>query len=202
MLLLEKRINKMHTSFIVPTHQLTADKLKDMRKVQIALTRNPQRLLANHKLKTDRNSLSLTVSSGKIGVASLSFITRKQKKGPSLQLLCSSQQDTSLCSKDTHLKQLAFTKHTQAGQTSLEARDNKRMSVRMYITFKRQEFETVKKRLGLGHELEAQNFRGLPNSVVLLFFWYRMLLIHCHSQAAVLVTFTQKLERLRTLNFY
>ena len=76
------------------------------------------------------------------------------------------------------------------------------MSVRMYITFKRQEFETVKKRLGLGHELEAQNFRGLPNSVVLLFFWYRMLLIHCHSQAAVLVTFTQKLERLRTLNFY
>lgn len=80
MLLLEKRINKMHTSFVVPTHQLTADKLKDMRKVQIALTRNPQCLLANHKLKTDRNSLSLTVSSGKIGVASLSFITRKQKK--------------------------------------------------------------------------------------------------------------------------
>ena len=65
----------MHTSFVVPTHQLTADKLKDMRKVQIALTRNPQCLLANHKLKTDRNSLSLTVSSGKIGVASLSFIT-------------------------------------------------------------------------------------------------------------------------------
>ena len=126
MLLLEKRINKMHTSFVVPTHQLTADKFKDMRKVQIALTRNPQCLLANHKLKTDRNSLSLTVSFGKIGVASLSFITRKQKKGPSLPLLCSSQQDTSLCSKYTHLKQLAFTKHTQAGQTSLEAPDNKR----------------------------------------------------------------------------
>lgn len=66
MLLLEKRINKMHTSFVDPTHQLTADKLKDMRKVQIALTRNPQCLLANHKLKTNRNSLSLTVSSGKI----------------------------------------------------------------------------------------------------------------------------------------
>lgn len=29
MLLLEKRINEMHTSFVVPTHQLTADKLKD-----------------------------------------------------------------------------------------------------------------------------------------------------------------------------
>lgn len=93
----------MHTSFVVPTHQLTADKLKDMRKVQIALTRNPQCLLANHKLKTDRNSLSLTVSFGKIGVASLSFITRKQKKRVHLYRYCAQASKTQVYAQKTHI---------------------------------------------------------------------------------------------------
>ena len=151
MLLLEKRINKMHTSFVVPTHQLTADKLKDMRKVQIALTRNPQCLLANHKLKTDRNSLSLTVSFGKIGVASLSFITRKQKKGPSLPLLCSSQQDTSLCSKDTHLKTTSF-HETHPGRPDIirSARQQKKCRLGCTLLLKDKNLKQSKKGLGWG----------------------------------------------------
>lgn len=92
----------MHTSFVVPTHQLTADKLKDMRKVQIALTRNPQCLLANHKLKTDRNSLSLTVSPAKLEWL-LSRSLQGNKKRVHLYSYCAQASKTQVYAQKTRI---------------------------------------------------------------------------------------------------